>query len=555
MLERRHFAVIGKRHPPRRRRAAPPFHAKSSLRFAAATRPWGVSDGSCHGASGRSGFIPVLSSRMLIAYAHQPCKEPRGHAVSPRCAVLRVLLCRHGVPLHRVLRVAEDEDLDPVRRPTGETEAIALALLAALLAAAPAEAIGAPVTTNTTAVNASAASRRLNTDILRPLLFTKSFAIINETLSDAGKLSPGTSGVKLELRKFLKSGATMANNEQSSPTQDADVRQGRRITLTGHCRTGWRLSRNRFESSQRADRRLPRHADASRTAPPRARLSQARLRCRLRRGADDRAGLPRARERRGRSRSSAGSSGVTNESGVSLILTESGDRHSPGHAWIDGCGQAPSDRRDPRVLRPRPPRRSTSSAAVESTSSVVDPADEPEPDVASIGSATWAGGFAAAQHLIDLGHRRIGMISGPEDMLCSIARVDGFRSALERSGISFDPGLVRAGDFHVTGGHAAAEALLDLTEPPTAIFAGSDLQALGVYEAARPRGVRIPDDLSVVGYDDLRLARWAGPPLTHDSPAADRDGGDGHTAAHRHGRGAGYDTQPAHRSGHELGRA
>jgi LacI family xylobiose transport system transcriptional regulator len=204
---------------------------------------------------------------------------------------------------------------------------------------------------------------------------------------------------------------------------------------------------------------------------------------------------------------------VTNESGLSLILTESGDRHSPGHAWIDG------------VLRRRPigvilvfsdldPAEKYKLRSRGVNFVVVDPSDEPEDDVASIGSANWAGGRAAAEHLIELGHRRIGMISGPEDMLCSVARVDGFRSALERSGIRYDPGLVRAGDFHVTGGRAAAEELLDLPEPPTAIFAGSDLQALGVYEAARPRGVSIPNDLSVVGYDDLRVARWVGPPLT-----------------------------------------
>jgi LacI family xylobiose transport system transcriptional regulator len=204
---------------------------------------------------------------------------------------------------------------------------------------------------------------------------------------------------------------------------------------------------------------------------------------------------------------------VTNESGLSLILTESGDRHSPGHAWIDG------------VLRRRPigvilvfsdldPAEKYKLRSRGVNFVVVDPSDEPETDVASIGSANWAGGRAAAEHLIELGHRRIGMISGPEDMLCSVARVDGFRSALERAGIRFDPELVRTGDFHVTGGRAAAEELLDLAEPPTAIFAGSDLQALGVYEAARPRGVRIPHDLSVVGYDDLRVARWVGPPLT-----------------------------------------
>jgi LacI family transcriptional regulator, xylobiose transport system transcriptional regulator len=204
---------------------------------------------------------------------------------------------------------------------------------------------------------------------------------------------------------------------------------------------------------------------------------------------------------------------VTREHGISLILTESGDRHTPGPGWVDG------------VLRRRPigvilmfsglevvEKHKLRSRGVNFV--VVDPAGEPEADVASIGSANWSGGFAAAQHLIELGHRRIGVISGPEDMLCSVARVDGYRSALDRAGIGFDPELVSVGDFHVTGGRSGAERLLDLEEPPTAIFAGSDLQAVGVYEAARPRGIRIPDDLSVVGYDDLRLARWAGPPLT-----------------------------------------
>jgi LacI family xylobiose transport system transcriptional regulator len=204
---------------------------------------------------------------------------------------------------------------------------------------------------------------------------------------------------------------------------------------------------------------------------------------------------------------------VAREAGISLILTESGDRHSPGHAWIDG------------VLRRRPvgvilvfsdlgPEEKHKLRSRGVNFVVVDPADEPEPDVASIGSANWAGGFAAAQHLLALGHRRIGMISGPEDMLCSVARVDGYRSALERAGIAFEPELLRAGDFHVAGGRRAAAHLLDLDQPPTAIFAGSDLQALGVYEAARPRAVKIPEDLSVVGYDDLRIARWVGPPLT-----------------------------------------
>jgi DNA-binding LacI/PurR family transcriptional regulator len=115
---------------------------------------------------------------------------------------------------------------------------------------------------------------------------------------------------------------------------------------------------------------------------------------------------------------------------------------------------------------------------------------------------------------MSLGHRRIGAITGPADYLCSRARVDGYRSALERLGADYEQALVRHGDFQHEGGFVCGGELLDLPEPPTAIFAGSDQQALGVYEAARQRGLRIPQDLSVVGFDDLPAARWVSPPLT-----------------------------------------
>ena len=145
---------------------------------------------------------------------------------------------------------------------------------------------------------------------------------------------------------------------------------------------------------------------------------------------------------------------------------------------------------------------------------VVDPVNLPEPDLPSVGATNWAGGLAATDHLLSLGHRRIGAISGPPGYLCSRARIDGYRSALERLGGQFDRALVRHGDFQHEGGFARGGELLDLAEPPTAIFAGSDQQALGVYEAARQRGLRIPQDLSVVGFDDLPAARWVSPPLT-----------------------------------------
>jgi LacI family transcriptional regulator len=145
---------------------------------------------------------------------------------------------------------------------------------------------------------------------------------------------------------------------------------------------------------------------------------------------------------------------------------------------------------------------------------VVDPVNLLEADLPSVGATNWAGGLAATDHLLSRGHRRIGAIGGPADYLCSRARIDGYRSALERVGARFDPALVLHADFQHEGGFLRGGELLDLAEPPTAIFAGSDQQALGVYEAARQRGLRIPQDLSVVGFDDLPAARWVSPPLT-----------------------------------------
>lgn len=145
---------------------------------------------------------------------------------------------------------------------------------------------------------------------------------------------------------------------------------------------------------------------------------------------------------------------------------------------------------------------------------VVDPVNPPPADLPSVGATNWAGGLAATEHLLGLGHRRIGAIAGPGDYLCSRARIDGYRSALEQAGLRFDPALIRHGDFQHEGGFVRGSELLALPAPPTAIFAGSDQQAFGLYEAARQRGLRIPQDLSVVGFDDLPVARWVSPPLT-----------------------------------------
>jgi DNA-binding LacI/PurR family transcriptional regulator len=108
------------------------------------------------------------------------------------------------------------------------------------------------------------------------------------------------------------------------------------------------------------------------------------------------------------------------------------------------------------------------------------------------------------------------MISGPVELRCSRARMDGYRSALGSAGLSVEPALTAWGDFHVDGGYRAAMAMLSLPEAkrPTAIFAGSDLQALGVLEAARLSHILVPGQLSLVGFDDLPLSTWTSPPLT-----------------------------------------
>ena len=145
---------------------------------------------------------------------------------------------------------------------------------------------------------------------------------------------------------------------------------------------------------------------------------------------------------------------------------------------------------------------------------ILDPSGEPTHDTPSVGATNWNGGLVAARHLLELGHRRIGMINGPVELLCCRARLDGYRAALDAAGVPPDPDLIRTAPLYMPDGVVAATALLQIPDPPTAIFAANDLQALGAYEAARRAGLRVPEDLSVVGFDDLPLGQWVGPQLT-----------------------------------------
>jgi LacI family transcriptional regulator, xylobiose transport system transcriptional regulator len=144
----------------------------------------------------------------------------------------------------------------------------------------------------------------------------------------------------------------------------------------------------------------------------------------------------------------------------------------------------------------------------------LDPMGEPEHPTPSVGATNWSGGVTATRHLLELGHRRIAVISGPLEFLCARARLEACRAALDTAGLPLDDRFIRSGHFWGDDALHFAEELLALPDRPTAIICGNDFQALGVYEAARRAGLRIPHDISVVGFDDIPVARWWPPPLT-----------------------------------------
>jgi len=132
----------------------------------------------------------------------------------------------------------------------------------------------------------------------------------------------------------------------------------------------------------------------------------------------------------------------------------------------------------------------------------------------AVGATNFQGAYDATQHLLSLGHRRIGFITGQMEMGCARDRLAGYRAALLAAGIPPDPQWVREGDFFQPDGFAGAQALLALPQPPSAIFASNDVSAFGVMEAVRDAGKRLPDDMSIVGFDDIPQAAQVNPTLT-----------------------------------------
>lgn len=199
--------------------------------------------------------------------------------------------------------------------------------------------------------------------------------------------------------------------------------------------------------------------------------------------------------------------------GIGVVLSDLGGHHSPDQRWMrEIIGRRPHG--IILVLSTLTPEQKRQLETRSIPYVVLDTNGETIAGAPTVGSNNWQGGLLATRHLLSLGHRRIAMVSGPEDVLCSRARVDGYRAAHSEAGVPLMEDPIRWGNFTVVGGYEHGRELLSRPDRPTAIFAGSDMQALGVLRAAREQGIDVPGQLSVVGYDDLPLAAWVDPPLT-----------------------------------------
>lgn len=145
---------------------------------------------------------------------------------------------------------------------------------------------------------------------------------------------------------------------------------------------------------------------------------------------------------------------------------------------------------------------------------VIDALNPPPTDVVSVGASNWAGGKAATTHLLELGHRQIAYLGGPDAAECNQARLHGYMAAMRSAGVTVEDEYVLSGQFRSEHGAKGMEYLLGLKQPPTAIFAGSDSIALGVLAEARRQGIRVPEDMSLVGFDGTYQAEESVPPLT-----------------------------------------
>lgn len=220
----------------------------------------------------------------------------------------------------------------------------------------------------------------------------------------------------------------------------------------------------------------------------------------------------------------AGAERAAARGGVGLTVTAMHGHRAGGREWLATLHERRSAGLVLVVSGPAP-ETVEQLADLHTPLVLLDPVGGSDPSLPTVGATNFSGGLAATEHLVELGHSRIAVITGHGFLECSQERLEGYRAALVRAGLPVDEELVRFGDFRAGGGQRAAAELLDLEDPPTAIFAGSDMQASGVYQEARARGLLIPRDLSVVGFDDVSICRYLSPPLTTvRQPLADMAG-------------------------------
>ncbi|MFC1408880.1 LacI family DNA-binding transcriptional regulator [Streptacidiphilus sp. N1-12] len=166
------------------------------------------------------------------------------------------------------------------------------------------------------------------------------------------------------------------------------------------------------------------------------------------------------------------------------------------------------------ILPPEEPAELEALRASGTPFAVIDPRVRVPRDVLSVAAANAAGAQEATAHLAALGHRRIGVVSAAPALAASDARMTGHATALAQVGALVDPALVRAGEPVAATGYALGGELLDLPQRPTAVVCFNDKVAVGVLQAAAERGLRVPRDLSVVGFDDSDVSRATTPRLT-----------------------------------------
>ena len=202
---------------------------------------------------------------------------------------------------------------------------------------------------------------------------------------------------------------------------------------------------------------------------------------------------------------------AAHERGLELVLAPTQHEHAREAAILDGLGDA-----DGAIII-LPEETADELELVQSQTCplvVIDPLMPLGDRISTVGAAHASGAGQAMRHLLELGHRRIGAIAGPPGWEATEQRRAAYHAALASAGIAPDPDLLVESDFELAPGAAAAGELLDLRDPPTAIFGFNDATAIGAMHAAAARGLRVPDDLSIVGFDDIRYATLVRPALT-----------------------------------------